>query len=69
MGKNSCSSCAGTGSVSEILLCLDQMIRGGCIIVCEISVLMQKVCSGCNGSRQSPDNESCNKCDYSGHEK
>lgn len=33
-----------------------------------MSVLMQKVCSGCNGSRQRPDNESCDKCDYRGHE-
>ncbi len=36
--------------------------------MCEISVLMQKVCSGCKGSRQSPGNESCLKCDYRGHE-
>ncbi|RXN19494.1 SSUH2-like protein [Labeo rohita] len=28
-----------------------------------------KVCSGCNGSGKLPDNESCNKCDYSGHQK
>ncbi|KAL1270322.1 hypothetical protein QQF64_032611 [Cirrhinus molitorella] len=30
---------------------------------------VKKVCSGCNGSGKRPDNESCNKCDYRGHEK
>uniref|UniRef100_A0A8C2QAB6 Ssu-2 homolog, related sequence 1 n=1 Tax=Cyprinus carpio TaxID=7962 RepID=A0A8C2QAB6_CYPCA len=55
MGKNSCSSCTGTGSVSNILLCLDQMISGGYIIVC-------KICSSCSGSGF----HKCDTCDGKG---
>lgn len=47
MGRNSCSSCTGTGSVSDILLCLEQMIRGGYIIVCEMPLLCLSYCRKC----------------------